>query len=78
MASARLNSKGEITLPKSFPERLGLKAGNQVEFVPVRSGAVLLRFIAHDIRMLKGIVRKPDETRLRRVINLAIRKMGRP
>jgi AbrB family looped-hinge helix DNA binding protein len=33
MASARVNSKGEITLPKSVLERLGVKAGDQLEFV---------------------------------------------
>jgi AbrB family looped-hinge helix DNA binding protein len=31
MASARMNSKGEITLPKSVLELLGVKAGDQLE-----------------------------------------------
>jgi len=33
MASTRVNSKGEIKLPKRVLERLGLRAGDQVEFV---------------------------------------------
>lgn len=43
MASARVNSKGEITLPKSVLERLGVKTGDQVEFVGYGQGIVLLR-----------------------------------
>jgi AbrB family looped-hinge helix DNA binding protein len=42
MASARVNSKGEITLPTSVLERLGIKAGDQVEFVQYGHGVVLL------------------------------------
>ena len=33
MTSARLNSKGQITLPKAVRERLGLAAGDSVRFI---------------------------------------------
>lgn len=32
MAIAILNSKGQITLPKSVRERLGVEAGDRIEF----------------------------------------------
>lgn len=77
MASARVNSKGEITLPKSVLERLGVKAGGQVEFVEYGQGVVLLRSIEHGIRALKGIVPKPAKSISVVTMNQAITKMGR-
>ena len=78
IASARVNSKGEITLPESVLERLGVKAGDQVEFVQYGKGVVLLRSIARDIRALKGIVPKPAKSISVETMTLAITKMGRP
>jgi antitoxin PrlF len=78
MASARVNSKGEITLPKSVLKRLGVKAGDQLEFVEYGQGVFLLRSIAHDIRALKGIVPKPAKSICVETMNLVITKMGRP
>ena len=78
MASARVNRKGEITLPMSVLERLGVKAGDQVEFVEYGQEVVLLRSVAHDIRALKGIVPKPAKPISVETMNLAIAKMGRP
>ena len=78
MVSPRVNSTGEITLPKSVLERLGGKAGDQVDFVECDQGVVLLRPIAHDIRALKGIVLKPAKSISVDTMNLEITKMGRP
>ena len=78
MTSARVNSKGKITLPKSVLGQLGVKAGDQLEFVECGQGVVLLRSIAHDIRALKGIVPKPTKPISVETMNLAITKMGRP
>jgi AbrB family looped-hinge helix DNA binding protein len=50
MTNARVNAKGQITLPKRVLERLEVKAGDRVEFVQHGQGAVLLRSIARDIR----------------------------
>jgi antitoxin PrlF len=78
MTSARVKSKGEIKLPKSVLERLGVTAGDKLEFVEYGQGVVLLRSIAHDIRALKGIVSKPAKSISAETMNLAITKMGRP
>ena len=33
MARTRLTSKGQVTIPKDVRERLGLRAGDEIEFV---------------------------------------------
>jgi antitoxin PrlF len=38
-----LTSKGQITLPKPLRDRLGLKAGAQVDFVVNTSGEIVLK-----------------------------------
>lgn len=76
MASTRVTSKGQITLPESVLERLGLKAGDQIEFVEHAQG-VLLRRVAGDIRMLKGIVPKPTKPVSVENMKQAVTKMGR-
>jgi antitoxin PrlF len=42
MASSSVSSKGQVTIPLSVRERLGLREGDRVEFV-VESGKVILR-----------------------------------
>lgn len=55
MATATLTSKGQITLPESVRERLGVEAGDRLEFIEYGRGFVLLTAI-RDIRTLKGLV----------------------
>ncbi|TLZ20237.1 MAG: AbrB/MazE/SpoVT family DNA-binding domain-containing protein, partial [Gammaproteobacteria bacterium] len=38
MASATLTSKGQVTLPKSVRERLGVEAGDRLEFIESEQG----------------------------------------
>ncbi|TLZ54084.1 MAG: AbrB/MazE/SpoVT family DNA-binding domain-containing protein [Gammaproteobacteria bacterium] len=38
MAYATLTSKGQITLPKSVRERLGVEAGDRIEFIESEQG----------------------------------------
>lgn len=42
MATARVTSKGQITIPKAVRDRLGLRVGDEVEFVE-EDGFVRLR-----------------------------------
>lgn len=59
MATATLTSKGQITLPKSVRDRLGLDSGDRVEFVEVADGVFNLMPATRDVRELKGLISKP-------------------
>jgi antitoxin PrlF len=41
--ATRLTSKGQVTIPKSIRERLGVKPGDEVEFVADEFGPVIVR-----------------------------------
>ncbi len=76
MASATITSKGQITLPKSVRERLGIEAGDRVEFVESEQGFLVVP-TTRDIRSLKGIVGRPKKPVTIDDMNSAIEKMGR-
>jgi antitoxin PrlF len=62
MPIATVNSKGQITLPISVRNALGLSAGAQVNFLPV-DGSLFLVPVLSDVSSLKrrfaGRVKKP-------------------
>lgn len=76
MSSATLTSKGQITLPKSVRDRLGLATGDRVEFVQTESG-FLMRQVAGDITALKGVLPRPARPVSIDEMNAAIARMGR-
>ena len=53
MAIATLTSKGQITLPISVRNALGLSAGAQIDFLPV-DGSFILVPVRSDVSSLKG------------------------
>ena len=53
MPIATLTSKGQITLPISVRNALGLSAGAQVDFLPV-DGSFVLVPVRSDVSSLKG------------------------
>ena len=57
MASATVTSKGQITIPASVREDLGLKAGTRVEFVKIANGQYAIRPATISIKSMKGIFR---------------------
>ncbi len=59
MAIATITTKGQITLPKSVRERLGVDAGDRVEFVETSKGVYTVRAVSRDVRELKGMIAKP-------------------
>jgi AbrB family looped-hinge helix DNA binding protein len=76
MSTATLTSKGQITVPKSVRERLGLGAGDRVEFVETEGG-FMLRTATRDIRSLKGLLPRPKQPVTVEAMNSAITRMGR-
>jgi AbrB family looped-hinge helix DNA binding protein len=63
MPAATLSSKGQMVIPKSLREQLGLKPGDSVDFILQENGDVLIRPAAQDVQKLKGMLyragRKP-------------------
>jgi AbrB family looped-hinge helix DNA binding protein len=70
MATATVTSKGQITIPKSVRDRLGIDAGDKVEFVEVTKGVFNVVAATNDVRDLKGIIPRPAQP-------VSIEDMGR-
>ena len=56
---ATLTAKGQITLPKSFRIKLGLHAGDKMDFVMLDNGVLQMVPLKQSPQKLKGIVPKP-------------------
>ena len=76
MATAIVTSKGQITIPKSVRERLGVDAGDRVEFVESENGVFTVIAATRDVKELKGIVPKPGKPVSVDDMNRAIARMG--
>jgi antitoxin PrlF len=76
MATAVITSKGQITIPKSVRERLGVGAGDRVEFVEAENGVFTVVAATRDVKELKGIVPKPAKPVSVDDMNRAVARMG--
>ena len=76
MATAVITSKGQVTIPKSVRERLGVDAGDRVEFVETSDGAFTIVAATRDVRDLKGIVPKPGKPVSIEDMSRVITRMG--
>ena len=56
MATAKVTSKGQITIPLDVRTALGLKAGSRVEFVAQSDGSYEILPATRSIKDLKGVV----------------------
>jgi antitoxin PrlF len=55
VASAKLTSKGQITIPVKIRETLGLRTGDRVQFVEAEEGKFVMSAANRSIRELEGI-----------------------
>jgi antitoxin PrlF len=76
MATATLTSKGQITLPKIVRERLGVGAGDKVEFVETAPGTFRVVAATRDVRALKGLIPKPAKAVTVEEMSRVIARMG--
>ena len=58
MTTATVTTKGRVTIPKSVRNLLGIKSGDQVDFVITGRGDVVLRDVGGDIRELRGMLKR--------------------
>jgi antitoxin PrlF len=60
MPSTTLTAKGQMVIPKEVREHLGIRPGDQVDFVLRDNGEVVVRPAAVDVRQLRGLLRRPS------------------
>jgi antitoxin PrlF len=73
MATAVMTSKGQITIPLSVRQQLGLDSGDRVEFVDLGNGQFAIMPATGDIRALRGVLKKPGGAVSVESMNRAIR-----
>jgi AbrB family looped-hinge helix DNA binding protein len=76
MPVATVTSKGQITIPKSVRDLLGLRPGDRVEFRTTEQGTVVLEPLTVDIRSLKGCLKTTRKGVTVEAMDEAIRKGG--
>lgn len=75
MAFAMITSEGRVTIPKHVRERLGLRAGDRVDFAVEEDGSVRLRRVGSDVRELFGTIRADRHVTVEQM-DAAIRRRG--
>jgi len=76
MTTATITSKGQVTIPKDVRSRLGIGAGDRVEFVEIQDGVFQIVAATQDVQALKGIVPKPKKPVTIDEMNQAIAERG--
>ncbi len=56
MPAATLTTKGQLVVPKSIRDLMGLHPGDRLDFVVLDDGNVLMRPATEDVRRLKGFL----------------------
>jgi len=59
MATSKLTSKGQITVPKAIRDHLSLEAGDRVDFMINEDGTVEVRALERPIDELYGFLHRP-------------------
>ena len=77
MVSAKLTSKGQITIPASVRTALGLDAGSRIEFIETGKGEFMIIAATEEVQSLKGMLKKPARPVSIEEMNKALAKRGR-
>ena len=72
MTTATLTSKGQVTIPAKVRAGLGVEAGDRIEFIEVEPGRYEIIAATQSVKVLKGIIRKPDHPVSIEQMNVAI------
>lgn len=59
MATATVNAKGQITIPVLVRSILGLRPGDEIEFVDLENGQFAIVAVSYSVERLKGLISKP-------------------
>lgn len=72
MPSAKVTSKGQITIPQEVREAMGVSAGHRIDFVRMEDGKFLIVPKTGSIKALKGIIPPPKRPVTIEEMNAAI------
>lgn len=61
MPTAKITSKGQLTLPKSVRESTGTRTGDRLEVTVAKDGAIVLRPIRGSVEQLFGLLRREGQ-----------------
>lgn len=76
MTTAKMTSKGQITIPVKVRLAMRLKSGDRVEFVAAEDGVFVIRPANLSIQRLKGLIPKPKRPVSIDDMNEAISRRG--
>ena len=76
MATATVNSKGQITIPAQVRASLGLRPGDRVDFVEIENRQFAIVAVTHSVKRLKGMIRKPQNAVSIEDMNTAVAAQG--
>ena len=76
MSTATMTSKGQVTIPAAVRAKLGVDAGDRLEFIEVAPGRYEMIAATKSVTALKGLVRKPASTLSIESMNAAIAALG--
>jgi antitoxin PrlF len=76
MASSTITSKGQTTIPKSIRDRLGLKAGDRIEFLIEDGNRVVIIPATLPLAELAGCLPAPKRPVTLEEMDRAIRSRG--
>ena len=74
MSKATITSKGQIIIPEDIRHRLGVDAGDRIEFLEIEPGVFKFIPATAEVTELKGIVSKPKHPVTIEQMNKAVRK----
>ncbi len=74
MATATVTSKGQITIPRTVRQGLGVESGDRVEFTELEKGVYTVVAATRDVRELKGMIPRPPKPVSIEGMNRAIRR----
>lgn len=74
MSTARLSSKGQVTIPAAVRAGLGVETGDRIEFVEIAPGHYELAAATLPATALKGLAETPDKPVSVDEMNAAVRQ----
>lgn len=61
MNTAKITTKGQVTIPRQVREDMGVTAGDRLDFVRMEDGNYAVVPASHSIKSLKGIIPRPKK-----------------